>query len=79
MQDFKNKIYGNQAKIPFAHTKITRYTLGKYKNFVIEENWGCEEKVEVSKIVGTIHPDYIGLTWLQLIEYNVPICQDHLI
>jgi len=36
--------------------------------FVSEHTWRDSESIDIFRVVGTQHPDYIGMTWIELLE-----------
>lgn len=39
--------------------------------FVIEKYWSSQESINVFDVVGTKHPNYIGLTWIEFLQKGV--------
>ncbi len=51
--------------------KIQKWDKMEFLNllpFVKEHYWQNNASINVFRVVGTQHPDYIGLTWLDLLE-----------
>jgi len=56
---------------PFMRQKILEFgklNLEAYKAFITQEDWFERASIEVQKIVGTKHPSYIGMTWLEFLQ-----------
>ncbi|ADU66186.1 hypothetical protein Selin_1452 [Desulfurispirillum indicum S5] len=60
------------------HTKILPYPDGEL-DYIKESYWCGQESVNVHTVLGTKHPDYIGLTWGELLRngkrmhINIPL------
>lgn len=70
--------------IPFKHNIIQKFSEHDLpKDFIVEEEWHDNADVPVNQIVGTQHPDYIGLTWEELLykgkrmHINLPLAQEN--
>lgn len=65
MQDFLNTI--KSSKIPFGYEKIVQ-TPDIPKEYIVSEYWCEKDSVNIFDVVGTRHPDYIGLSWEEFLE-----------
>jgi len=65
----KKKIDEDEKNISFSNDIIQEFKIDSLEEkFIIEEYWCDDESINVFDIVGTIHPDYINLTWKQLLD-----------
>lgn len=73
-----------QSNAHFKNDKIIGFSEHELPHdFIIEEFWHDSTSVPVDKIVGTQHPDYIGLTWEELLHkgkrmhINLPLAEEN--
>lgn len=71
-------------EIPFKNEIIKSFSEHNLpKDFIISESWVDSTSVPVEKIAGTQHPDYIGLTWEELLHkgkrmyINLPLAEEN--
>jgi hypothetical protein len=58
----------------FSHTILEHlepYDLDKISPFTKELHWSSNASVELSKIIGTQHPDYANSSWFSLKNYLI--------
>lgn len=67
------------AQIPLARWDDTGFRV--MSDFVTEHYWTGQGSINVYRIVGTDHPQYAGMTWLELLErgkrmdINIPLAE----
>ena len=73
-----------KTQISFKNNIIEKFTEHDLpRDFISEEYWEDNANIPVSKIVGTQHPDYIGLTWEELLHkgkrmhINLPLADEN--
>jgi hypothetical protein len=74
----------SETQISFKNDVIEKFTEHDLpRDFISEEYWEDNAIIPVSKIIGTQHPDYIGLTWEELLHkgkrmyINLPLAEEN--
>ncbi|HBA3612828.1 TPA: hypothetical protein J5F84_002616 [Escherichia coli] len=61
-----------QANVPvWAHEQLAAWDAAEFaamSDFITEHYWTGQGSINVYCIVGTDHPQYAGMTWLELLE-----------
>ncbi|KAE9673244.1 hypothetical protein GP720_25060, partial [Escherichia coli] len=74
-----------QANVPvWAHEQLATWDAAEFaamSDFITEHYWTGQGSINVYRIVGTDHPQYAGMTWLELLErgkrmdINIPLLE----
>ncbi|EFC4831988.1 hypothetical protein [Salmonella enterica] len=74
-----------QANVPvWAHEQLAAWDAAEFaamSDFITEHYWTGQGSINVYRIVGTDHPQYAGMTWLELLErgkrmdINIPLLE----
>lgn len=69
----QNSLYQNITDVnpDILNRKLEKWDVGEFQKispFVIEHYWHSNASINVFRVIGTQHLDYVGLTWLEFLK-----------